>query len=105
MKTGIELIAQERKEQIEKHGRTVASDVKYNSAGQLSCAARLLSEPGEYNPETIWDLINGSEPAGWDIELFKKMMLKPELQRLVIAGALIAAEIDRLQLLETKLKV
>ena len=42
MKTGIELIAQERAEQIEKHGRTIELDVKQNNHHQLSDAASAL---------------------------------------------------------------
>ena len=34
-------------------------------------------------------------PHGWDKELFEKMVDKPHIERLTIAGALIAAEIDR----------
>ena len=43
MKTGIELIAEERQEQIEKHGRSIERDVKENDNYQLSNAAGLLA--------------------------------------------------------------
>ena len=43
-------------------------------------------------------------PEGWSFELFKKMCNKPYKERLVIAGALIAAEIDRLNAIERNLK-
>lgn len=33
--TGIELIAQERQEQIEKHGHTIERDIVENSNGEL----------------------------------------------------------------------
>ena len=39
---GVELIAKERREQIEKHGRTLEKDRKINSEGQLCWAAALL---------------------------------------------------------------
>jgi len=42
MKTGIELIAQERTEQIEKHGRHIMHDVQQNSERQLIDAAKQL---------------------------------------------------------------
>lgn len=86
--TGIELIAKERQEQIEKHGHTPESDFqKYN---------------GMYSPELTWaanaaataDL--GEFPKIWPDELCNKILDKPEIERLAIAGALIAAEIDRL---------
>ncbi len=35
-------------------------------------------------------------PEGWNKELHNKMMNKPYKDRLIIAGALIAAEIDRI---------
>lgn len=42
MKSGIELIAAERQEQIEKHGRTIKSDIANNKDFQLSYAASTL---------------------------------------------------------------
>lgn len=94
-KSGIELIAQERQEQIEKHGKTVEYDVENNSDKQLRWAAeRLLASDEKALPD--W------QPApGWDKELFDKMYEKPYKERLIIAGALIAAELDRLQAGET----
>lgn len=95
MKTGIELIAQERKEQIEKHGRTVESDLTENNDNQLRVAAmRLIGDRNDYHP-----------PFGWSYEIWNKMLSKPVKERLIIAGALIAAEIDRIQIeLEKALK-
>jgi hypothetical protein len=87
MKTGIELIAQERNEQIEKHEWTLEWDVKENSKKELKKAAIALLE-GEVN---IF-------PANWDDELCQKMVDKSYKDRLIIAGALIAAEIDRIQI-------
>ncbi len=39
-------------------------------------------------------------PKEWDKTITEKMLNKNYKQRLVIAGALIAAEIDRLELIE-----
>lgn len=92
MKTGIELIAEERNEQIEKHGRTVDYDVIQNSNEQLSDAASKLcvDDAGGYWPtDTL--------PLNWRQDLWDKMTNKPYKERLIIAGALIAAEIDRIQ--------
>jgi hypothetical protein len=87
MKTGIELIAQERKEQIEKHGRTVRDDVRFNKVRQLASGAKRLIE---INPDPL------NAPFDWDVDIWQKMCRKDYKERLVIAGALIAAEIDRL---------
>lgn len=82
--TGLELIAKERKEQIEKHGYTVDNDVQNNNNRQLLNAAGAL--------------MTGSmlRPTSWEQESWQHMMLKSKKERLIIAGALIAAEIDRL---------
>ena len=96
-KTGIELIVQERQEQIEKHGRTIEYDFKANNHYQLSQAAGLLSH---LDPEEFGDNMEACCPIGWDINLWTKMMSKPYKERLVIAGALCAAEIDRLNISE-----
>ena len=90
MKTGIELIAQERQEQIEKHGFTVGLDLLHNKYNQLSEGASRLCEPDENKHEFY-------PPHEWDEELWFKMIKKPYKERLIIAGALIAAEIDRVQ--------
>lgn len=94
MKTGIELIAQERKEQIEKHGRTVERDVIENTHFQLTEAAGLLTALD------MDDFQSDSEaicPTGWNVTIWSRMYNKDYKERLIIAGALIAAEIDRLQ--------
>lgn len=84
--TGIELIAQERAEQIEKHGFSIEGDIKYNRFNQLIEGAMILMRS---NPK-MKDI-----PIRWEKEVWKKMINKPRKERLVIAGALIAAEIDR----------
>ena len=93
--TGIELIAKERVEQIEKHGFTLSFDKSKNKGSQMSFGAALLCAP---NPMHFASLANNYGcPRGWSPDLWKKMIDKPHKDRLVIAGALIAAEIDRLQ--------
>ena len=88
MKTGIELINDERDEQLgPKHNRTIEYDVRVNELRQLSRAAA----------ELIGDKKYYSTPNGWDNQLWEKMTKKSYKKRLIIAGALIAAEIDRLQ--------
>jgi len=90
MKSGVELIAIERQEQIEKHDRTIESDVLENLDYQLADAARLI----------MWPRIVYEKPRGWNQRIWQKMVEKAYKERLIIAGALIAAEIDRLQFLE-----
>ena len=87
-KSGIELIAIERQEQIEKHGRTIESDVKNNRYSQLIDGAILIM---------MTDRHKMTPPSFWDIKTWKHMIDKPEKERMIIAGALIAAEIDRIQ--------
>lgn len=92
MKTGIELIAQERKEQIEKHGRTVERDIKENPSGELYLAALALMYKTAY-----WEDL----PGAWNRQICENMANKSHKERMIIAGALIAAEIDRLNALPT----
>lgn len=92
MKTGIELIAAERQEQIEKHGFDAKHDERYNDPnahhthGDLAYAATHALWPGA-----------NFYPPKWDTWFAKKIATKTYKERLIIAGALIAAEIDRLQ--------
>lgn len=97
MKTGIELIAIERQEQIEKHGRTIEQDVELNSGFEkpLTKAASALTV--EYGNALAAEAM---KPRGWDDKIWQKMMGKSYKDRLVIAGALIAAEIDRMNMIE-----
>ncbi len=83
--TGIELIVQERDEQLNKHSRTIEDDVLHNSRGELLQAAIGIAR-GDID----------QIPISWHNGWCDKVLLKTEIERLVIAGALIAAEIDRL---------
>lgn len=88
MKSAIERITNKRHSQIYKHGYDLKHDVKFNRKGQLLDAARILirKNPG-----------NELQPAGWTFEIWQRMISKPLTERLVIAAALIAAEIERLE--------
>ena len=94
MKSGIELIEIERKEQIEKHGRSIENDAKFNSSNELPNTAALLINGGEWASFEESDM--EMMPDGWDENIWRKMLLKTYPERLIIAGALIAAELDRL---------
>ncbi len=101
---GVMLIARERMRQIEKEGWTAEHDDKHVN-GELAVAAacyavagldgngeafevhRLYTDHREGLAEDAWP---------WDPE-WDKREDHSHLRRLVIAGALIAAEIDRLQ--------
>jgi hypothetical protein len=89
MKTGLELIALERAEQIEKHGISIDRDVEFNDMGQLKWAAQSL----------ITGLVEDF-PSDWNQSVFKKINAKSEVEKLTIAGAFIAAEIDRLNYIQ-----
>lgn len=103
---GVQLIAQERERQVQEEGYTEQHDDQEHSAGDLAAAAtcyvnfaRLQAEghpaaslpvvvrgQGCWTPPEIW-------PWSWD---HWKPKADP-LRNLVRAGALIAAEIDRIQ--------
>lgn len=98
MKSGIEVIAIERQEQIKKHNRSIENDVKENYHFQLASGAMQLIRPDEFRTPLFFAVsFHRSAPVSWDKSLWNKMMTKPYKERLIIAGALIAAEIDRLQ--------
>jgi hypothetical protein len=88
MKTGIELIAEERQEQISKHGYSPENDKQYINDELIDAAMQYLGG----------DLIS-CWPESWDKKSYKPN--NPEsthdrIDELKIAGALIAAEIDRI---------
>lgn len=104
MKTGIELISEERNKQIEKHQYSIENDLLLNDLWQLTDASNKLLDP----PRRCFDGVSMSlgsirtnndkePPIGWNEESWSKLLTKEYKERLIIAGALIAAEIDRLQ--------
>lgn len=95
MKTGIELFKDERNHQIEKYGFTGehhANHPEWYDQGQLTEAARYLSDKFIHT--------NLYFPKNWDKDWFFKLCARDYKERLIIAGALFAAEIDRIQELE-----
>ena len=101
MKTGVELIKQERKRQIKKEGFDADNDDQYQTE-ELSQAASCYALPGDDR------IYNGDVPENWP---WNKEWWKPakcefghdenykeeRIKELAKAGALVAAEIDRLQ--------
>lgn len=97
--TGIELIAQERQEQIEKHKWNDTENTWY----LLELAKyNLLDDDNVTEKDNIRkhiinnDKENNNVWPGW----FTKFDFKTKIERLTVAGALIAAEIDRLNKIE-----
>lgn len=100
--TGSSLIAQERARQIQREGWTDEHDDEHTD-GELAIAAGCYALPGDYKvckiaPDGIPIRIDAWP---WAIE-FDKRDKHGAKRRLVVAGALIAAEIDRLIRAEMK---
>lgn len=85
---GAQEIQNERAEQLTKHFISVKDDVENNDGHQLLTGAMGIL------------ISNHLPPAGWSRSRWQKMIDKPYRDRLIIAGALIAAEIDRLDTLK-----
>jgi len=102
METGIDLIAKERQEQIGKHGYThelTQSNPQWYNDHQLSKVAGILVHPESLYKSKMHPMelaIDMYLIENWDRDKLIYMANKPFKERLVIAGALIAAEIDRL---------
>jgi hypothetical protein len=101
--TGIERIASERKRQIEEEGWTAGHDDKYeNDAMAMAAVCYILPERVRENPfglsmtlrQILWP---------WDKDWWKPTP-DNRIRELEKAGALIAAEIDRLLRAEKKAK-
>lgn len=94
METGLGLIANERyHKQILKHGFTGehhATHPEWYSKGQLIEASMKLS----------YEVPNDEAPENWDKDWFSKLCVKTHIERLIISGALICGELDRLIWLE-----
>lgn len=95
MKTGTELIDDERARQIAKEGWTPEHDDEHDE-GELSRAAACYATPTDHRRYYASADPMTDPPADWpwDPEWWKP---KDRIRDLVRAGALIAAEIDRLQ--------
>lgn len=92
--TGVELIAAERARQLADEGWTAEHD-KVHSEGEIAFAAAAYAIPEECRD---YDIRNGEGvpfPWPWDAEWWKPSP-DDRVRELAKAGALIAAEIDRL---------
>lgn len=112
MKTGIELIAEERQRQIEVEGWTPEHDAEHEKE-EIALAAACYVTPSnnlEYKSEGFF----GSERDfkvpklwPWDDEWYKPALddgKESRIRELQKAGALIAAEIDRLNNIKKQTK-
>lgn len=102
MKTGIELIAEERKRQIEKEGWTLELD-KYHKDESMAMAGACYAMPEkERNKYQSYSFLEPRRfyprwwPSSWAVSWWKPTP-DNRIKELVKAGALIAAEIDRIQ--------
>lgn len=94
MKTGIELIAEERQRQIKEEGYSAEHDQEYRK-GELAIIAMCYTCPAKYRH--MFSPVSWFRQIGWNLKWWKPSTRVRDLQK---AGALIAAEIDRLQNLE-----
>ena len=98
--TGIQLITDERKRQVYEKGYNADHDLEHEN-GELAWAATAYAAPERIfrmNAEYPFpDRITFSDPFPiiWDPEHDKRRQ-HPRIRQLAIAGALIAAEIDRI---------
>ena len=95
-------ICNERAEQIVKHGWTVGRDDEYTTE-QLAAAATAYLVPFGTGGHTSGSIIDELWPADWDLKWLKRVedpTREERIEELAIAGALIAAEIDRLNRLD-----
>lgn len=91
MKTGIELIAEERQRQIEKEGWTPEHDDNHAN-GELAIAASCYAFPNYDTDAQVQSVLR----FPWENDWWKPTP-DDRIRELQKAGALIAAEIDRLQ--------
>jgi hypothetical protein len=101
MPTGAELIAAERARQINEEGHTAEHDATVHGDESLANAAAVIIGEGmigydrKFRMEgSMWML--DMEGSMWMLEIVDKYK-DDRVRQLAIAGALIAAEIDRLQ--------
>lgn len=97
--TGAELIAQERQRQIEEEGWTIEGDVQKHSEYDLAFAAMCYACPypkDKSGPVVFFKSKTCPIMWPWDAKWWKPTP-NDRKRELVKAGALIAAEIDRLQ--------
>lgn len=96
-KTGVQLIAEERQRQIEVKGYTHQHDVDSHVNGRLVLMAAVYAIPPSMRAYHYGDK---QLPKIWPIGYGSYKPCNDRIRELQKAGALIAAEIDRLQRME-----
>jgi hypothetical protein len=94
MKSGVEHIAEERARQMAKEGWSAEHDDEHDNGALAAAAATYALIAREQAMGDKGPFACDSDLWPWDAEWFKP---KDQLRNLVRAGALIAAEIDRVQ--------
>jgi len=94
MKTGIELITEERERQLTKWP-SKHDDLHFQ--GEILQGALSYIEISAYNKESPPESVEMEHWWPWDLETFKPGNPVDGIRCLVKAGAMIAAEIDRIQ--------
>jgi hypothetical protein len=91
---GADLIWNERQEHFHKHNRSIDDDIKNNINAELVYAAAVLL----LAPYVGDDFIHDFYPYKWDKKFLEHVLQnKNRTEQLSVAGALVAAEIDRIQ--------
>jgi len=113
MKTGIELIADERHRQVNEEGWTPEHDDAHTDASMAMVAALYAAPVNLYERTKNWEGVEiHTDPWPWKtivddmvpikLNAWDNRRIHDEKRRLVIAGALIAAELDRINRTEER---
>lgn len=94
MRKGIELIKEERREQIEKHGFSLEKDAKYYQNGELGEAAMFCKNLVQLKIGTL-DREFHKWPDGWSKHFEEKIRNKNIIGQLTVCGAFCLAEYER----------
>lgn len=106
MKSGIEIIAEERQRQISVENWSLNHDVMHHTRGELAqaaaCYAMPQAERKQYQSYSKFGWFPRWWPKDWSVRWWKP---SPDnrIKELAKAGALIAAEIDRLQEIDRRM--
>jgi len=93
--SAIELIATERQRQVTEEGWSVSNDDRHTS-GQLAKAAVCYAMPEDIRSAIVWNITIRFRIWPW-ADRFWKPSPDNRIREMVKAGALIVAEIERLQ--------
>lgn len=91
--SGVMQIAAERANQVSKHSYTEEHDRQWVDGQLVRAAEYLLGEATEHETPTGHE---ANRPFAWEPKRWQKMCAKDYTDRVRIAGALCAAELDRL---------